>query len=76
MDQCPSGGSADCATNPEVVGCLTTSAAGRVGSSYAARLTGPETVSGTVEHTGAGLFAAEYVGPVAGEYELEVRNDT
>lgn len=73
IDQCPSGGSADCDTSSAVVGCLTTSVAGRIGSSYAARLTGPETVSGTVEHTGAGLFAAEYIGPVAGEYELEVR---
>lgn len=76
-DQCPSSGSDDdCTTNaasPEEVGCEVTSVAGRIGSSYAARLTGPEAVSGTVEPAGGGLFAAEYVGPVAGEYELEVR---
>lgn len=74
-DQCPSAGSADCMDNStmEAVGCEVTSVAGRVGSSYAARLSGPESVSGTVEHTGDGIFAAHYVGPVAGEYELEVR---
>lgn len=74
-DQCPSSGSADCldnSTGTAVVGCVATSAAGRVGSSYAARLSGPDAVSGTVEHTGDGIFTAEYVGPVAGEYELEV----
>lgn len=63
----------DSATLPVVVGCEVTSAAGRIGSSYSAHLTGPDAVSGTVEHAGSGLFAAEYVGPVAGEYELEVR---
>lgn len=56
-----------------LVGCVVTSAAGRVGSSYAVRLSGPEAVSGTVEHSGDGLFTAEYTGPVAGEYELEVK---
>lgn len=59
------------------MGCLVTSAAGRVGSSYAARLSGPEAVSGVVEYTSDGLFEAEYIGPVAGDYELEVcRIDT
>ena len=57
------------------MGCLVASAAGRVGSSYAARLSGPEAVSGIVEYTADGLFEAEYIGPVAGEYELEVGGD-
>ncbi|CAM9773581.1 unnamed protein product, partial [Ectocarpus sp. 13 AM-2016] len=74
-DQCPSSGSANCTdsgVSAFVVGCVMTSAAGRVGSSYTASLSGPEVVSGTVEHTSDGLFSAEYIGPVAGEYELEV----
>lgn len=74
-DQCPSSGSVDCLDNANataVVGCVVTSVAGRVGSSYAARLSGPEAVSGTVEHSGDGLFTAQYTGPIAGEYELEV----
>lgn len=79
-DQCPSSGSADCLdenTSNAEVSCFVTSAAGRVGSSYAARLSGPEAVSGVVEYTNNGLFEAEYIGPLAGDYELEVcRIDT
>lgn len=60
-------------SDPEAIGCVVASVAGRVGSSYAARLSGPESVSGTVEHNGDGVFSAEYIGPIAGAYELEVR---
>ncbi|CAM9800578.1 unnamed protein product [Ectocarpus sp. 6 AP-2014] len=74
-DQCPSSGSANCTdsgVSASVVGCVVTSAAGRVGSSYTASLSGPEVVGTSVEHTSDGLYSAEYIGPVAGEYELEV----
>lgn len=56
-----------------ILGCEVNSVAGRVGSSYSTRLSGPETVSGTVVYSGGGLFTAEYIGPIAGDYELEVR---
>lgn len=78
-DECPVAGSADCqdsSTTTEAVGCEVVSVAGRVGACYTARLSGPESTSGTVEHTGDGIFKAEYVGPAAGEYELEVRECT
>lgn len=72
-DECPAAGSTDCfESTTEAVGCAVASVAGRVGSSYAARLEGPESVSGTVKHAGDGTFTAEYVGPIAGVYELQV----
>lgn len=46
--------------------------AGRVGSSYIAYLEGPESAGVTIEHSGDGIFAAEYVGPMAGVYDLQV----
>lgn len=73
-DECPSAGSTDCMDSASsAVGCAVTAIAGRVGSSFAARLSGPESVTGTVEYMGDGMFTAEYVGPTAGVYELEVR---
>lgn len=77
-DECPLAGSADCQDNPttDAVGCEVVSVAGRVGACYTARLSGPESTSGTVEHTGDGIFKAEYLGPAAGEYELEVSAGT
>ena len=56
----------------DVIGCVVNSVAGRLGSSYIVRLSGPESQSGTTMHVGNGMFEAEYVGPVAGLYELEV----
>lgn len=77
-DECPVAGSADCQVSSATaaVGCEVVSVAGRVGACYTARLSGPQSTSGTVEHTGDGLFKAEYVGPAAGEYELKVRTGT
>lgn len=73
-DECPTAGSTDCLGNStEAIGCSLASVAGRVGSSYAVRLEGPESVSGTIDHSGDGIFAAEYVGPIAGVYELQVK---
>lgn len=74
-DECPVAGSTDCDDNSATaaVGCEVVSVAGRVGACYTARLSGPQSTSGTVEHMGDGIFKAEYVGPSAGEYELEVR---
>lgn len=77
-NECPLAGSADCQddSTAEAVGCEVVSVAGRVGSCYTVRLSGPDSTSGTVEHTGDGIFKAEYLGPAAGEYELEVRAGT
>lgn len=73
-DECPTAGSTDCLDNATAaIGCSVASVAGRVGSSYAVRLEGPEFVSGTIDHSGDGIFAAEYVGPVAGVYDLQVK---
>lgn len=74
-DECPTAGSTDCFVNTtHSVGCLVASVAGRVGSSYAVRLEGPQSVSGTVTHVGDGLFTAEYSGPMGGTYELQVNH--
>lgn len=50
-----------------------TSVAGRIGPSYYIELSGPESVHGAVNYVGNGVFKAEYVGPIAGVYKLEVR---
>lgn len=72
-DECPTAGSRDCLENTtRAVGCSVASVAGRVGSSYVVRLEGPQSISGTVEYDGDGLFTVDYVGPVAGVYELHV----
>lgn len=71
--ECPTAGAKDCLDDSsDAVGCAVASVAGRVGSSYAVQLEGPESVRGTIEYTGDGLFAAEYVAPAVGEYELQV----
>lgn len=73
-DACPSTKSLICLdTSVNDVVCEVTSVAGRVGPSYYIQLSGPESVSGTVTYVGNGIFKAEYVGPIAGVYNLEVR---
>lgn len=76
-NDCPSAGSDSCfdddAASTGVVGCSVPSVAGRIGSTFSIGLDGPESADGTVQYLGDGIFSAEYLGPIAGTYELEVR---
>lgn len=73
--ECPSTVSLICLDTslPSTVECEMTSVAGRIGPSYYIELSGPESVHGAVNYVGNGVFKAEYVGPIAGVYKLEVR---
>ena len=60
----------ECPSSPE---WNTQSQAGRRGQEFVIELTGPEHVQGQVTYVADGRYAASYVAPRVGEYQLDVR---